>query len=436
MKGWKCRIVLILALGVATAAGANPIPPPSDANMPLEDMYAELIPIKGGTGLEETFQGGFYFDEIPDTVRLIKFPVPPETRGFKVAIGKLPLEWQFSDAIIPHLHENLPEMFPLDWTVLRELYPTILPEWPWIPVHGWWAPGGDPFPPKALFSVKYQHDVLKRGCSYVYFYALGCGKQYPVPDVADADAAPPDDVPFYRRGVTSFLDITMPLSLNVARMSLDYTPHPFAVTREGDKTVVSFYAKTEFGPFKRDLIAIIRPWWIAADVNYDDSTDILDLIAVRNKLGSDLSDEESEDADINGDGKINVLDLIAVRDHIGEKAEVDLALPRQIRLRYKVKECGTTQPPGIKPDVIARGRRMIVTDQIYFNCCPEYVRMAILVDGDAVVFREKAMEEAPCDCNCYYPMRGIAGPFAPGVYRVKILNPYGKVILEKEVEIN
>jgi hypothetical protein len=162
------------------------------------------------------------------------------------------------------------------------------------------------------------------------------------------------------------------------------------------------------------------------------------LLTVRNNLGSDVSDEVTESADVNGDGKVNILDLILVRNHLGEKDDPkECPIPvfePQIRLRYSAKQCGTTNP-GIKPDVRAWGRRMIVSDAIYFNCCPEYVRMTILVKGDQVVFRQKAMEKDPCDCMCYYPMKGVAGPFAPGTYHVEMINPYGQTILEKDIEI-
>jgi len=445
MNARTLLLAAALAIGIGAYGGANPIPPPSDTSMPLEDMYAELNEIDGGTGLEESFNGYYYFDRIDESVHLIKFPVPPETRGFEVAMGKLPPEWKFVESAFPYLHEQHPAHWePCPWTVLRELYPTVLPEWPLIPVHGWYPPWYGSFPRQAVFNVKYRHDVLKRGRSYIYFYALGCGKEYPVATAEpgdDTDGSGDEVPPFYRTGVTSYLDITMPRNYSCVRMFLDYDMQPFAVTQEGSHTVVSFYAKKPDGPFKRDLIAFIRPFCLTADVNYDDRTDVLDLLSVRNKLGQSVSDEASEDADVNGDGTVNVLDLITLRNHLGEKPELDDAaveacLPRQIRLRYKVKQCGSTSPYGIEPDIRAYGRHMYITDQIFFNCCPEYVRMVIRVDGDLVEFREKCQEEAPCDCLCYYPMKGVAGPFRPGTYKARLLGPHGEVIVEKEIIIH
>ena len=426
MKPFTPFLIFILALGVLSAASANPIPPPSSANMPVEDMYAELVPAAAGTGMEETFYGYYYFDKIAETVAMMEYPLPPDNRGFSIVMGKLPADWQFSDSIFPSLHETLPPMYSLPWSVLRKLYPTVVPEWPWIPVNGWWRPEYNSFPPKALFAVKYQHDLLRRGRDFVYFYALGSGKDQD--DVAHGTV--------YPIGLTSFLDIRMPANLNVVKMSLDYTMQPFAVTQEKGKTVVSFYGKSLVGSFKNDLIAIIRPWCMTADVNYDDKTDLLDLIKVRNALGSGVSDEASEAADVNGDGVVNVLDLIAVRNHMGERIQADAACPPQIRLRYTVKQCGTTVPSTGKPVVFASGRSMVVADDIYFNCCPEYVRMTIMVERNTVIFREKAMEKDPCKCMCYYPMKGVAGPFAPGTYKAVIINPYGRVIYENEIVIH
>jgi hypothetical protein len=396
-------------LCVASAVSANPIPPPGSANMVLEDMFAEINPGDAGQ-MVETFYGFYYFDRIDPSVMQMEYPLPPRNRDFSIYMGKLPEDWRYSDSIFPSLHEAWPDFTALPWTVLRKLYPTVVPEWPWIPVNGWWGPAYGSFPPKALFHVKYHHDLLSRGREYVYFYALGSGKGQD--DVGHGTVFP--------QGLTSFLDIRMPGNLNVVRMTLDYDMQPFTVTTEQGKTVVSFYGKSLVGSFKKDLIATIRPWCLTSDVNYDDKTDVLDLVRVRNQLGKAVSDEAAEAADVNGDGVVNVLDLVAVRNHLGENLQTDAAArpiaPPQIRLRYSVKQCGTTMPPIAKPNVFVQGNSMVVSDSIYFNCCPEYVRMAIMVEGNTVIFREKAMEKDPCKCMCSYPMKGVAGPFAPGKY--------------------
>ncbi|MGA1825970.1 MAG: hypothetical protein ACMUIP_15040 [bacterium] len=369
------RFIVCVAIIIITAAlvNANPIPYPLPANMPLEDMYSVIEETDRG-GLKETFFGDYYFSYIPTDVYLMKYPVPPKSEDISVAMGRLPEDWWFSADIFPFIHQIRVHMDPMKWYDIRELYPTVLPEWPGIPMVAW----NGPFPQKALLSVKYQHDLLKRRNNFIYFYALGTGKYFQT----------------YQKEALAFLDITMPPKYNMHRLFLDWTSLPFAETYERDDMgiyhrVVSICATAQFGPFTHDIIGYIR----------------------RGRSESDANVEESDEL------------------------EADLPLPPQITLRYAIQECGTTEPPEIKPNVVALGRKIIITDQIFFNCCPEYVRMTILVTENQVIFQEKAMEEAPCDCVCYYPMKGAAGPFAPGTYDVQLINPYGKKILEKELKI-
>jgi len=57
-------------------------------------------------------------------------------------------------------------------------------------------------------------------------------------------------------------------------------------------------------------------WSIPGDVNGDCRVNILDLIAIRNKLNLDVSTGDNWIADVNEDGRINILDLIAVRNKL------------------------------------------------------------------------------------------------------------------------
>ncbi len=355
--------LLISVIALGARADANPIPWPRPASMPLEDMYSYLDETDQG-GLRETFTGNYYFDYVPEDVFMMKYPVPPESDSISVAEGKLPEDWHFSPGIFPLLHEMQIPMNPVDWYYIRELYPTVLPEWPGIPMIAW----NGPFPEKCFFNVKYRHELLKRGNDYIYFYALGTGKYYET----------------YTKEAIAYLDISMPKHYTMHHLFLDHTPHAFAVTCEendfGEKRrIVSIVASAEFSSFRKDIIG---------HINY-----------LRVKL--DISDTVSP----------------------------------QVRLFYKVDKCDITYSSVAEPTIVPSGRNMLVKDHIYFNCCPEYIRMTILVNGNQVIFREKAMEEAPCDCYCFFPMEGKAGPFTPGTYHVRLINPYGKTILEKEIEI-
>ncbi|NQT20922.1 MAG: hypothetical protein HQ592_14540, partial [Planctomycetes bacterium] len=48
---------------------------------------------------------------------------------------------------------------------------------------------------------------------------------------------------------------------------------------------------------------------------------IIDLIFIRGRLGQDVHTADNWKADVNQDGLINVLDLVPVRDHIGSSCE-------------------------------------------------------------------------------------------------------------------
>ena len=54
----------------------------------------------------------------------------------------------------------------------------------------------------------------------------------------------------------------------------------------------------------------------AEDVNSDYRINLLDLLTVRDKIGSDPSSGENWRADVNRDGRINLLDMLAVRNRL------------------------------------------------------------------------------------------------------------------------
>ena len=58
-------------------------------------------------------------------------------------------------------------------------------------------------------------------------------------------------------------------------------------------------------------------WTIRGDLNGDCRLNVLDLIAIRNRLNADPSSGDNALADVNSDGRINVLDLIQARNRLG-----------------------------------------------------------------------------------------------------------------------
>jgi len=58
-------------------------------------------------------------------------------------------------------------------------------------------------------------------------------------------------------------------------------------------------------------------WALEGDVNQDWVVNVVDLLMVRNRLGSSPSGLQSGDVD--GDGLVNIADLLIVRNHLGEE---------------------------------------------------------------------------------------------------------------------
>ena len=366
---------------ISTSVTANPIPYPIPASMPLEDMYADLR--KTDEGLEARFNGNYYFTLIPDDVTEMKYPLPPESREISVEMGFLPEYWEFSETAIPYIHELTIALEPIYWIPIDETYPTVVPFWPDIPMIAW----GGPFPYKALVTTTYTHELPEVKNGYLFFYPLGTGKY---------DAT-------YQKEAFAFLDIAMPANYRLEKLYMDETPYPYAETwedAEGDETrkIISIYANEVYGGFTEDIIAFITKW---------------DHLFNHHLHDDDFAEHDN--------------DREAVRDKNN--------WPNQLKLQYDVEQCGTTEPPLLETNIKVIGKKIRIADSIYFNCCAEYIRMTMKTDGDKIIFREKAMEEAPCDCICYYPMQGVAGPFQSGSYQVELLDPHGRLILETSIEV-
>ena len=208
----KMIFSISLVLVLAIAGLGNPIPWPPPASMPLEDMHIEIKP--SGDGLHAVFTGDYTFTYIPKDVESMLFPVPPDANNIRV--------WQ--DGV------------ELTWTWSSEKYPTILPEIPTIPMIEWQGP----FPESgAVFTVDYEHDLIKRPAEFIFFYALGTGKYFPT----------------YEKTTTAYFDILLPAGFKVAGVWLDETPHEYEVVNGHLKVTVESY----FGPIVNDLIVSLVP---------------------------------------------------------------------------------------------------------------------------------------------------------------------------------
>ncbi|MHC4527473.1 MAG: DUF3160 domain-containing protein [Planctomycetota bacterium] len=252
------RAVMISAAiaAMATVVSANPIPIPPPASMPLEQMYVEIN--EEANGLSVAFTGDFTFTYIPNDVTSMLFPVPPDAEGIRVWQDEGELTWHWS----------------------AEQYPTILPEMPTIPMIEW--PG--PFPEDGtVFTVAYQHDLVKRPTEYIFFYASGTGKYFPT----------------YDKTTTAYFDILLPVGYRVAGVWLDYDPHDYEVV--GSHLLVT--VESHFGPITRDLIVSL-----VLDCT---NIDFLEFAKFASRwLESDCNEPDwCGGADKTGDGTVDANDL-------------------------------------------------------------------------------------------------------------------------------
>jgi hypothetical protein len=212
MKGKDIAIITVIILIATTLAPANPIPVPPPACMPLEDMHIVIQP--RGDELHAVFTSNFTFTHIPKDVNSMLFPLPPDANNIRV--------WQ----------DNV----ELPWTRSGQMYPTILPEMPTIPMIEWLGP----FPETgAIFRVDYEHDLIKRPQEFIFFYAVGTGKYFPT----------------YEKTTTAYFDIILPEGFTVSGVWLDTIPHEYKVIGSHLFVTVQSY----FGPIENDLIVSLVP---------------------------------------------------------------------------------------------------------------------------------------------------------------------------------
>lgn len=241
MRNPIIMISLAVILIATTETQADPIPWPPPASMPLAEMQVDIQ--RSADGLHAVFTGEFTFDCIPSDALSMLFPLPP-------------------DADNTHVRKDDVEM---EWSRSSELYPTILPETPTIPMIEWTGP----FPRSgALFRVDYEHDLIKRPQEFVFFYAMGTGKYFPTCEET----------------TTAYFDIVLPTDFSVKSVCLDNTPHDYEVI--GSHLIVT--VRSYSGPIVNDLIVSLLPdnkpidfWdfselalhWLEADCNEPDWCD-------------------------------------------------------------------------------------------------------------------------------------------------------------------
>ncbi|MGD2094523.1 MAG: hypothetical protein PVH77_05900 [Phycisphaerales bacterium] len=206
----QTAILLIIFISLAPAS-ANPVLP-TQASMPLEDMQIQINP--SPKGLSAAFSGEFFFEFIPEDVNSILFPVPPDANNIHIDINNTDLPWTWSN----------------------QMYPTILPEMPTIPMIEW--QGSFPIH-GAVFGVDYEHDLIKRSNNFIFFYAVGTGKYYPTDET----------------NTTAFFDIFLPPGFEVSGVWLDGMPYEYEMSGQHLMVIV----QSNLNPITNDLIVSLVP---------------------------------------------------------------------------------------------------------------------------------------------------------------------------------
>lgn len=203
----RCVVAcLILSTGGRQSPG-NPLPWPPPASMPLEEMRVGIQPT--ANGLHASFSGDFLFTYIPPTVTSMLFPLPPNATNIAVRQDGAPVPWTWS----------------------TERYPTVVPEYPSIPMIRWEGP----FPAQGcVFSVDYEHDLIQRPGEFIFVYANGTGKYFET----------------YEKNTTAWFDIRYPVCYAVNGVRWDDIPYAYQV----DGYHLLLTTQSWFGPIVHDVI--------------------------------------------------------------------------------------------------------------------------------------------------------------------------------------
>jgi len=212
------NLIAALAIILAMNALAAAIPPPL-VEMPFEQVDIKIQPYNGV--LRATFSGDYTFTYIVSFLEKIEFPVPPDANNISGWMNGTPLSHQWSSRTIP----------------------SILPEFPVIPVLGWLGP----FPHSGgILKVQYEHGLIKRLGEFIYFS----------PFILDRGTA-----------TTVTVKIQIPAGFAVAGVWLRNIPQEYSVN--GRQLEMSFQTHTApiYGPAELLVSLVPTTLYVSTDGN-------------------------------------------------------------------------------------------------------------------------------------------------------------------------
>ena len=153
---------ILIVLHISTLVHGNPIPAPNA----IEEIHADIYEVEGK--LYDHFSAEYFCSfSSPEEVNEILYPIID-------GVTSLTLQGSTGSEYGVHNWEDV------TWEWSESDYPTVLPEYPTIPIMRWpW-----PFPViernenwmETLFKVSFDHELIKRDDEFIFFYPMGVWK--------------------------------------------------------------------------------------------------------------------------------------------------------------------------------------------------------------------------------------------------------------------
>lgn len=210
------QVVVALSVTVDTAL-ANPIPIPT-VLMPEEFIDASIR--EQADGFLAVVDGRYPFENLGYKSLRMLYPVAPGASKISVWMDGVPLRWEWS----------------------QETYPTILPEWPHLPMIEWTI---TPVPDAFEIAAHYEHGIVRRPGELAFLYPMGTGKYLDT----------------YAKQTTAHVGIAMPDRYLPKGLFRDDAPVPFRLAAPASRAVTAEIKSRPFEPLKEDLVLTLIDRW-------------------------------------------------------------------------------------------------------------------------------------------------------------------------------
>ena len=248
MKAQHALQTTLALISVCTVVHANPIPIPT---LLMPEEFIDVTVRRGLSGPEAAVSGRYPFQNLGHTAVTMLYPVAPGSSRIGVWMDGVPLIWQWSG----------------------KTYPTILPEWPELPMVQWDIA---PVPDEFIIEAHYEHELVRRPTEWVFLYPMGTGKYLET----------------YAKQTTAHVNIDLPDRYLPKGLFRDAAPAPFELIPDGSGWRLKAEIKSRpFEPLLEDLILKLvdrwadpQTWWsqppdMAAGFDVFSSEEVATIVA-------------------------------------------------------------------------------------------------------------------------------------------------------------